>query len=211
MRQLNGVYTQAFNRRHRRVGHLFQGRFKGILVQKESHFLEVCRYVVLNPVAAAMVKHPGEWLWSSYRATSGKSSVPDYLTVDEVLAQFGKRRGAAQNKYREFVSDGIGRPSIWEHLEAQSLLGEEGFAEALEGHVRGYETIQEIPRGQRLIGRPTLKSLFAGKSETKARRDRTISKAVNEHGYSQVEVAHHLKLHYSTLSRIVKSAREQPE
>jgi REP element-mobilizing transposase RayT len=211
MRQLNGVYTQAFNRRHRRVGHLFQGRFKGILVQKESHFLEVCRYVVLNPVAAAMVKHPGEWLWSSYRATSEKSSVPDYLTVDEVLAQFGKRRGAAQNKYREFVSDGIGRPSIWEHLEAQSLLGEEGFAEALEGHVRGYETIQEIPRGQRLIGRPTLKSLFAGKSETKARRDRTISKAVNEHGYSQVEVAHHLKLHYSTLSRIVKSAREQPE
>jgi hypothetical protein len=129
--------------------------------------------------------------------------------VDEVLAQFGKRRGAAQNKYREFVSDGIGRPSIWEHLEAQSLLGEEGFAEALEGHVRGYETIQEIPRGQRLIGRPTLKSLFAGKSETKARRDRTIAKAVNEHGYSHVEVAHHLKLHYSTLSRIVKSAREQ--
>jgi putative transposase len=52
MRQLNGVYTQAYNRRHRRVGHLFQGRFKGILVQKESHFLEVCRYVVLNPVAA---------------------------------------------------------------------------------------------------------------------------------------------------------------
>jgi hypothetical protein len=181
------------------------------LVQKESHFLEVCRYVVLNPVAAAMVKHPGEWLWSSYRATSGKSSVPDYLTVDEVLAQFGKRRGAAQNKYREFVSDGIGRPSIWEHLEAQSLLGEEGFAEALKGHVRGYEMIQEIPRGQRLLGRPTLKSLFAGRSATKARRDRRISKAVKEHGYSQLEVADHLKLHYSTLSRIVKAKRQAPE
>ena len=58
MRQLNGVYTQAFNRRHHRVGHLFQGRFKGILVQKESHFLEVCRYMVLNPVRAKAVGHP---------------------------------------------------------------------------------------------------------------------------------------------------------
>jgi REP element-mobilizing transposase RayT len=211
MRQLNGLYTQAFNRRHRRVGHVFQGRFKGILVQKESHFLEVCRYVVLNPVAAGMVSHPGEWAWSSYRASSGKSSVPEYLTVDEVLGQFGKRRGVAQEKYREFVSDGIGRPSIWEHLEAQSLLGEEGFAEALKGYVRGYETIQEIPRGQRLLGRPTLKSLFAEKRENKSSRDRTIAKAIKEYGYSQVEVANHLKLHYSTLSRIVKSNRQQQE
>ena len=209
MRQLNGVYTQAYNRRHRRVGHVFQGRFKGILVQKESHFLEVCRYVVLNPVAAGMVKHPGEWAWSSYRATSGRSAVPDDLTVDDVLGQFGARRGAAQQKYREFVSEGIGRPSIWEHLEAQSLLGEEGFAEALKAHVRGYEMIEEIPRGQRLLGRPTLKSLFTGKAETKSRRDRMIVKAVNDYGYSQVEVARQLKLHYSTLSRIVKRARER--
>ena len=211
MRQLNGVYTQAFNRRHRRVGHVFQGRFKGILVQKDSHFLEVCRYVVLNPVAAGMVKHPGEWAWSSYRASGGKSSVPEYLTVDEVLGQFGKRRGAAQKRYREFVGEGIGRSSIWEQLEAQSLLGEEGFAEALKGHVRGYETIQEIPRGQRLLGRPTLKRLFPDKSRTKSTRDGTIAKAIREYGYSQVAVANHLKLHYSTLSRIVKSDRQQQE
>jgi hypothetical protein len=69
------VYTQAFNRRHRRVGHLLQGRFKGILVEKESHLLEVCRYVVLNPVAAAMVKQPVQWAWNSYRATSGRSLI----------------------------------------------------------------------------------------------------------------------------------------
>ena len=211
MRQLNGVYTQAFNRRHRRVGHLFQGRFKGILVQKESHFLEVCRYVVLNPVAAAMVKRPGEWAWSSYRATSGQSLASGCLTVEEVLAQFGKRRGYAQKKYRQFVNEGIGRPSIWEKLEAQSLLGEEGFAEALKGHVRGYEMIQEIPRAQRLIGRPTLQSLFAAKNKARSKRDQMIANAVNEHGYSQVEVAHHLKLHYSTLSRIIKRTRAKQE
>src|SRR4029077_14091805 len=58
MRQFNGVYTQAFNKRHGRVGHVFQGRFKAILVQKDTHFVEVCRYVVLNPVRAKTVRHP---------------------------------------------------------------------------------------------------------------------------------------------------------
>ena len=71
MRQLNGVYTQAFNRLHRRVGHLFQGRFKGILVQKESHFLEVCRYLVINPVGAKLIAQARQWPWSSYQATAG--------------------------------------------------------------------------------------------------------------------------------------------
>jgi putative transposase len=210
MRQLNGVYTQIYNRRHRRVGHLFQGRFKGILVQKESHFLEVCRYVVLNPVAAGMVKHPRQWAWSSYRATSGESAAVRCLTVEEVQGQFGKRRGLAQKNYRQFVMQGIGRASIWDNLEAQSLLGEEGFAEALKGHVTGQERIQEIPR-QRLIGRPRLKDLFESEGQQGAKRDRMILKAVNEYGYSQVEVARHLRLHYSTLSRIVKRVGEGQE
>jgi REP element-mobilizing transposase RayT len=70
MRQLNGVYTQDFNRTHHRVGHVFQGRYKAILVEKEAYLLELVRYVVLNPVRAGMVRTPGEWPWSSYRATS---------------------------------------------------------------------------------------------------------------------------------------------
>lgn len=71
MRQLNGVYTQAFNRNHGRVGHLFQGRFKAILVEKDAYLLELCRYVVLNPVRANMVQRAKDWKWSSYRATAG--------------------------------------------------------------------------------------------------------------------------------------------
>jgi putative transposase len=197
--------------RERWVGHLFQGRFKGILVQKESHFLEVCRYVVLNPVAAGIVKHPRQWAWSSYRATSGESGAPRCLTVEEVLGQFGKRRGLAQKNYRQFVMEGIGRSSIWENLEAQSLLGEEGFAEALKGYVTGQEKIQEIPRRQRLIGRPGLKDLFEGDGQLRTKRDRRILKAVHEYGYSQVEVARHLRLHYSTLSRIVKRVSGEQE
>ena len=82
MRQLNGVYTQRFNRQHGRVGHVFQGRYKAIIVQKESHLLELARYVVLNPVRARMVRRPAEWPWSSYRATAGLSDAPLWLTTD---------------------------------------------------------------------------------------------------------------------------------
>ena len=80
IRHLNGVYTQAFNRRHRRVGHLFQGRFKAILLEKDAHLLALCRYVVLNPVRAGLVRHPRAWGWSSYRATAGEESAPTWLT-----------------------------------------------------------------------------------------------------------------------------------
>lgn len=206
MRQLNGVYTQAFNRRHRRVGHLFQGRFKGILVQKESHFLEVCRYVVLNPVRAKAVSRPREWRWSSYRATAGFTAPPKALTTVEILDYFGKRKATAQEKYRRYVQEGIAQNSIWENLEAQSLLGVEGFAEALRPHVSGKVKMKEIPKGQRLMGRPSLDKLFQKTEASKASRDRAIAEAVSKYGYGQIEVARYLKLHYATISRLVKSA-----
>ena len=92
MRPLNGVFTQWSNRRHKRSGHLFQGRYKAILVDRDSHFLELARYIVLNPVRAAMVKHPRLWSWSSYGATVGKSPAPAWLSTDDLLAEFGKWR-----------------------------------------------------------------------------------------------------------------------
>jgi REP element-mobilizing transposase RayT len=82
MRQLNGRYTQTYNQRHGRVGHLFQGRFAAILVEKETHLLELCRYVVLNPVRAKLVPHPRLWMWSSYRATAGEVQAPQWLTTE---------------------------------------------------------------------------------------------------------------------------------
>jgi len=85
MRQLNGVYTQISNRRHGRVGHLFQGRFKAVLVEKESYLLELARYVVLNPVRAGLVSHPGDWrwlglLWSNFLQELGKTRRPGKLS-----------------------------------------------------------------------------------------------------------------------------------
>jgi REP-associated tyrosine transposase len=209
MRQLNGVYTQSYNKRQGRVGHVFQGRFKAILVQKDSHFLEVCRYVVLNPVRAKTIGHPRQWKWSSYRATAGTAAVSGCLTVDEILSHFGQRRAAAQEKYCEFVQAGIGSPSIWDDLKAQSLLGVEGFALGLRHLVTEKQQIREIPKEQRFVGRPTMEKLFAQKSHGKTWRDRLIAKAVTEHGYSQMDLASFLGLHYSTISRILAATDKQ--
>ena len=108
MRHLNGVYTQCFNRRHDRVGHIFQGRFKSILVNRESHLLELCRYVVLNPVRAGMLKQMDQYRWSSYKATAGLEEKPEFLTVDWILSQFDMKKAEAEKAYKKFVHAGIG-------------------------------------------------------------------------------------------------------
>ena len=107
MRQLNGVYTQASNRRHHRVGHLFQGRFKAILVDEDAYLLELSRYVVLNPVRARMVKKPDQWAWSSYRESMGRAPASRWLATDALLAQFATRRHLARDRYAKFVTEGI--------------------------------------------------------------------------------------------------------
>ena len=106
MKYLNGTYTQAFNRRHKRVGHVFQGRYKGILVEKDNYLLELSRYIVLNPVRARMVRSAKEWPWSSYRATVGQAKPHPLLTTDCILGNFGKKKKDAQEKYRAFVLKG---------------------------------------------------------------------------------------------------------
>ncbi len=201
MRQLNGIYTQVYNRRHRTVGHVFQGRYKAILVQKESHLLEVCRYVVLNPVRAKATQRAEQWNWSSYRATAGFGKRPSWLTVDWLLSQFGKRKYPAARHYRRFVREGISKASIWGGIQAQVLLGNEEFVDKLKGYVKGYEEVLEITRSKRYLSRPKLKALFDGKL-TKAKRDARIVQAVHRYGYSQREIADFLKLHYATVSRL---------
>jgi len=160
MRQLNGIYTQRFNKRHDRVGHLFQGRFKALLLQKDSHLLEACRYVVLNPVRAKRVQKPGEWIWSSYGATAGRKKLNPCLVVDWVLGQFGSERKIAEAGYRRFVRDGIGVESIWNSVRGQSVLGESDFIESLNDYVGGRKQIPEIVKSQRFKNKPPLRDIF---------------------------------------------------
>jgi len=85
MRQLNGLYTQRFSQRRKQVEHLLQGRYKAILVDKDHYLLTLCRYVVLNPLRARIVKDPGDWKWSTYRATIGYDQGIPCLTTDWIL------------------------------------------------------------------------------------------------------------------------------
>ena len=136
MRQLNGVYTQRFNRRHGRVGHVFQGRYKAIIVQKESYLLELARYVVLNPVRARMVRSPAAWPWGSYRATAGLCEAPLWLTTDWLLSAFSSRRSAAVARYAAFVAEGKAQPGPWEKLKNQIFLGSDAFVASLQRNLK---------------------------------------------------------------------------
>lgn len=200
MRQLNGVYTQKYNWRHSKTGHIFQGRFKSILVEKENYLLELCRYVVLNPVRANMVEKPEEWKWSSYGATAGIKSVPDYLTVDWILGLFSRKKGEAQKRYRQFVREGIHQASPWEELQAQVLLGKEGFIDKFKDLLSDKEQVKEIPRPQRYVSRPGLSKIFQ-EGETKSRRNRHIHTAHVKYGYTLKYIADHLRIHYTTVSK----------
>ncbi|WP_221892287.1 REP-associated tyrosine transposase [Teredinibacter haidensis] len=123
MRHLNGVYTQRFNHNHTRFGHVFQGRYKAILVDKNGYLLEVARYIVLNPVRAGMVRHAKDWPWSSYRATIGQAKETGGLQTEWLLAAFGHQKTRAITAYKDFVRQGKGQPSLWGTLKNQVYLG----------------------------------------------------------------------------------------
>jgi len=206
-RQLNGVYTQRFNRRHRRVGHLLQGRYKAILVERDSYLLELCRYVVLNPVRAGLVRRAGDYRWSSYRATAGMEVRTAVLSTDWVLKQFAATPSRARQRYREFVSQGRGVDSPWSALRGQVLLGNDDFVEKLAPAVRKSSRSQELTKRQRLLHRPTLERLFAKGIKGKRERNVAIRAAFLKHGYTLKEIGVHLSLHYTTISKVVQTEK----
>lgn len=200
MRQLNGRYTQMYNRRYARVGHLFQGRFTAILVEKEAYLLELCRYVVLNPVRANLVPYPRQWAWSSYRATVGDTKAPDWLRTDWILGQFGTHERAAQAGYRAFVAEGRGAARPWEQLIGQIYLGSEGFVAKHQPN----RVIRDIPRRQTQAQRPSLGVLF----QRKGKPGQLIYRAYRQYGYRLAEIGDHLGVHAATVSRRLKQAEE---
>ena len=157
MKWMNGKYAQWFNRRHDRSGHLFQGRFKGILVEKESYLLELIRYVALNPVRAKMVDRPEAHRWSSYRATAGLETAPPWLTTDWALALFGVDLAVQQRNYRQFVDEGAGiKRSPLEDAVGQLFLGTTAWIEKMRALAESKPRSLEHPAAQRCPGRPSV-------------------------------------------------------
>lgn len=200
MRQLNGVYTQYYNIRHDRVGHVFQGRFKGILVERDVYLLELARYVVLNPMRANMTKTIGVWKWSSYKAMIGEEGAPVWLETDWILGQFSRQRKRAIDKYIDFVRAGFRLPSIWNSLQNQIFLGTEKFIHKQQKLIDKKASVGEIPRLQR---RKIPRSLDYYGNKYKDQK-KAICNAYLSGGYTLKEVGKYFGKHYSTISRIVK-------
>jgi hypothetical protein len=109
MRRILTGYAVSFNRRHKRVGHLFQNRYKSILVEEEPYFLQLVRYIHLNPLRVRLVKEVSEldsWPWSGHAVLMGKREC-DWQDTEYVLSQFGWKAGEARRRYREFITAGI--------------------------------------------------------------------------------------------------------
>ncbi|HET7831442.1 MAG TPA: transposase [Gallionella sp.] len=204
MRQLNGVYTQRFNRAHARVGHVFQGRYKAILVERESYLLEVARYVVLNPLRANMVKRLEDWPWSSYLATCGQMASPPWLQTDWILGQLGKRRSTAIARYVSFVHEGARLPSLWAQLRGQIYLGSEAFVEKMQAQIDKKPALDEIPRAQRrALTQPLVQF------EERYPRNEAMARAYLSGQHSMAAIAQHFGVHYSTVSRAVRSLEQK--
>ena len=207
MRWLNGVYTQYHNRRHRRVGHLFQGRFKGILVEKESYLLELALYIVLNPVRARMVHEANEWPWSSYRATAGMEASLPCLTRDWILRYFGDKFSTATCRYQQFVREGTNQPAPWEQLKNQVYLGSDAFVERVQQQIDEAQPLEDIPKLQPL---KPVKALEHYEAQFPT-RDEAMAHAWLDRHYSLEAIGRHFGVSRTTVSRAVKAFRVKRE
>lgn len=147
MKQLGGVYSQRFNRRWSRAGHLFQGRFFSLHVERESHLLELTRYMAMNPVRARIVDEPSKWRWGSYRSAAGLEPAPAFLETTWLEDAFGSRRSSATAAFARFVA-ARNDYEPWTQVRHQVYLGSEAFCARRLGEARGRKTGTGIPARQ---------------------------------------------------------------
>jgi REP element-mobilizing transposase RayT len=163
MQHINGAYTNYFNTKRKRSGHLFQGRYKGILVEADEYALELSRYIHLNPVRIGIVNEPGDYKWSSFQDYAGKKKTPDWLTTTFILGYFDKTQQVAQKKYSQFVEEMIGKEyeSPLQQMVASTMLGTPEFVAAIqEQHLDGKLPHRNLPALKQLKGKPTIDQIL---------------------------------------------------
>ena len=200
MRQLNGLYSQHFNGRHQLVGHVFQGRYKAILVQKESYLLELARYIVLNPVRAHIVMSPDNWYWSSHHHFLDDAAAPCWLARDWLLSQFGDTRDDAVASYCRFVAAGIGKASPLDQTCHQILLGDDAFVSANQQSQRA-NTFKDTPRSQRRA----LTLSLAQYQALYCDRDEAMARAYLSTAFSMSDIAAAFHVSSRTVSRAIST------
>ena len=201
MQQLNSAYSQSFNSRHERVGHVLQGRFKALLVDRDEYFLQLLRYIVLNPVEAGTVDDPGAWRWSSYRATAGLSEAPSFLALDDVWRMFATSENEAQRRFVAFVAAGRGQTAPFEAV----VFGSDAFRADVAVAIEPHRAVSDFSRRERYAVRPSLECIFADCHDG-ASRHRLMSEAYWRHGYTLREIAALVGCHESTVGKHVRRA-----
>jgi len=201
MQHLNGVFTQRTNGRHSQFGHIFHGRFKALIVEKERFFLDVCRHIVTNPVRGGLAVAPEEWRWSSYRGTAGLDVPPYFLTTAEIIRRLNGN-GEAQSRYREYVTAGDGALNLSELVTGQVYLGSKEFILHIQELLYEQNHDGEIPRQQLQAARLPLFELIP--ADGRPEREQGIHDAHVLHGYTLKEIGSFLGLHYTSVSRKVK-------
>lgn len=193
MQYLNGRYAQWWNRRHDRVGHVFQARFHSQVIQDETYLVNACKYIALNPVRAGMVSCPEEWPWSSYRAMVGLDRMPQFMDCNHVMRLVAPDDPAdGPKRLRDSLMD-VDAAAV--QFPRADIVGDAAFV------ARFNAIIGRAHRGMpRKTGRRTLKAIFSG-AITRAERNRAMETAVRER-YAASEVARFLGLHPSTVSKI---------
>ena len=212
MRHVNGIYAQAFNRRHVLAGHVFQGRFHSVHVDRDAYLAEVCRYTELNPVRAQMVDHPADWAWSSYRAHCGHAAVPEWLDTPTLHGRMLGRdiasnadRAIAAAQYARFVAAGRD-VRIWDRdLRQDIYLGDDAFVRRIQARMGAQRSADvEIPQIQRRMPKSQ-----AARSEASESRNESVRRAYLEDGMTMTAIARAVGLSVSRVSRLIRLA-ERP-
>lgn len=206
MRDLNGIYSQYFNRRHGLVGHVFQGRYKAILVQKENYLLELARYIVLNPVRANVVTTPEEWPWSSYRLMSGTAAAPAWLNTEWILEKLSPHRPDALAAYKTFVHAGIGKSTPLAGIHDQLILGDDAFIAQFQAQAT-MDGLRGIARLHRAVLTPPLQAYLDRYPD----RDEAMAKAHATSAYTITAIALHFNVSHKTAARAIKRWRGLPD
>jgi len=206
LRRHNSTYAQWFNKRHQRVGHVFQGRFKALVVADDQYLHTVLRYVELNPWRAGLVKHPVEWPWSSIHVSLGAAPVPPWSAVREIWGRFGTTKSEGIARYRDFLLEGMHTAAEVLPVSHSLVIGDDRAAAEVHARVRDSESSAEVPHEQRVLS-PSLDALFF--------RHRDVDEGIKEayaSGFSLRAIATYLGVHYSTVSVIArrKTPRRRP-
>jgi putative transposase len=208
MRRFISSYTRHVNRQNKRSGRVFRGPYRAVLLEPDVWLLPVCRHVVLQPVACAVVATPEEWPWSSYQATVMSTHVRSApLAAESLLSHFGRTQEEAVAAYADYIRAGIGQPTPLAHVMSPGILGTQTFVQVVTEHLVSRASEPSVAATLLMLARPSLTQIF-GPDVRRERSQLPLRVAAAVHlGYSLVQIGDHLGVHYTTVSRYLHAAQ----